>query len=85
MTRFSLSILIFFLTMNNVYSQQKPLDHDVYDFWKRPKQDAISDNGQWFLSVVKPDNGDGQAQFINLEADEKFIVQRADSVRFCWE
>jgi len=82
MTRFSLSILIFFLTMNNVYSQQKPLDHDVYDFWKRPKQDAISDNGQWFLSVVKPDNGDGQAQFINLEADEKFIVQRADSVRF---
>ncbi len=83
MIRFFSILFIMIFCIGPLNAQKlKVLDHNVYDFWNRPKQEAISDDGKWFLSVTKPDNGDGQVQFINLETHQKFIVQRGDSVRF---
>ncbi|MCB0284717.1 MAG: hypothetical protein KDF60_19195, partial [Calditrichaeota bacterium] len=62
--------------------EKKQLDHDVYDFWNRPIQHAISDNGNWFLYAVKPDNGDGKLTFKNLQNETEFNVARGDSAAF---
>jgi dienelactone hydrolase len=41
-------------------AQKKAMDHDVYDGWQSLGQTRISDDGNWFLYVLTPQEGDNR-------------------------
>ncbi|GAB4277571.1 MAG: prolyl oligopeptidase family serine peptidase [Marinilabiliales bacterium] len=52
--------------------QKKPLSHDVYDGWKSVDYEQISDNGNWVLYELNPQEGDGSLIIKNI-VNEKSI------------
>ncbi len=41
-----------------LFAQKKPLDHSVYDGWQSIGERLISNNGQWVVYTVTPQEGD---------------------------
>jgi dipeptidyl aminopeptidase/acylaminoacyl peptidase len=61
-------------------STKKPLTHSVYDFWKDIGSRALSNDGNWAVYTVNPQEGDGKAIFYNLKTNQIDSVQRASQV-----
>jgi len=41
-------------------AQKRALDHDVYDSWNSLGQTRISDDGNWFMYMLNPQEGDSR-------------------------
>jgi dipeptidyl aminopeptidase/acylaminoacyl peptidase len=53
-------LLLFLLCMAGItQAQKKPLDHSVYDGWQSISERAISNNGQFTIYTINPQEGDG--------------------------
>ena len=61
------------------YAQQaakKPLDHSVYDGWQSIGSKAISNNGQWIVYTVTPQEGDASLVIYNNKTKQRLEVPR---------
>jgi dipeptidyl aminopeptidase/acylaminoacyl peptidase len=70
-----------FLFISLIISAQtkKPLDHAVYDGWKSPGERLISNDGQYAVYVINPQEGDGDLIIQNVATQEKKIIARGYS------
>jgi len=75
---------VLFLANSLAAQDKRPLDHEVYDFWNKTKQHAISEDGSWFLYAVRPENGDGSLTLKNLDNEREYRVARGDSAAFSY-
>lgn len=67
------------------YAQQpskKPLNHQVYDGWQSISSERISNNGQWVLYSVTPQEGDASLVIRNLNSKRVITVPRVSSAEF---
>lgn len=55
---------------------KKPLDHAVYDGWKSVGERLISNDGQYAIYTINPQEGDGDLVIQNLATQEKKIIAR---------
>jgi dipeptidyl aminopeptidase/acylaminoacyl peptidase len=79
------SFIIFYLLLasTNVLAQQKrPLDHDSYDIWNRITRSSISNNGQWVLFTLGPEDKDGELRMRDVNSDRLHTMSRGDSAQF---
>jgi len=52
--------LILASVSQSLYAQKKAMDHDVYDSWNSLSQTRISVDGNWFLYLLTPQEGDNR-------------------------
>jgi len=64
---------------NPVYTK-KSLTHSVYDFWKEIGFRALSNDGNWAVYTVNPQEGDGKAIIYHLKTNQIDSVQRVSQV-----
>jgi len=55
---------------------KKPLDHSVYDGWKSLGERLISNDGQYAVYAINPQEGDGDLIVQNLATQEKKTIAR---------
>ncbi len=60
MIRTVFSTTIFLLLLQLSFAQKKPLDHTVYDSWQSIGQRLISDDGNWVVYTLDPQEGDNE-------------------------
>ena len=58
-------------------AQKKPLDHSVYDSWQSIGEKSISNNGQWVVYAVNPQQGDGELVIQSIDGSYKKVIPRA--------
>ena len=82
MTRFLCSL--FFVAAFQPMSAQtkKPLTHDVYDGWKAVAQRDITNDGQFIMYAVNPQEGDGELIVQNLQTGYKKTIARGYNASF---
>ncbi len=64
------------------YAQQAakpPLDHSVYDNWESVGSKAISDNGQWVIYTITPQEGDGRLVIYDVKNRRSLEIPRGNS------
>lgn len=69
-----LSSIVLFLPLLIAAQTKKPLTHDVYDGWQSAGEKKISNNGQYVLYVINPQQGDGTLYTQPLEDSAKRIA-----------
>lgn len=67
---------LFLLSPFLLFAQKKPLDHTVYDSWQSIGERAISNNGNWVVYTVTPQEGDG---VLYIQSTEDTANKRAVS------
>ncbi len=78
-------LLLFILSLSTivVFAQsKKPLDHTVYDGWQSITFPRISNNGQWAIYSVTPQEGDATLNITNLKTKSALTVARGTDARF---
>ncbi|MDP2886889.1 MAG: prolyl oligopeptidase family serine peptidase [Ignavibacteria bacterium] len=55
---------------------KKPLNHDVYDGWKRISGESISNDGKWVLYSAEPQEGDAHLVIYNTESRRYDTIPR---------
>jgi len=58
------------------FSQKKPLDHSVYDSWQHIGERMISNDGQWVVYTIDPQEGDNELVIQSSDAQYKKSVPR---------
>jgi hypothetical protein len=58
---------------------KKPLDHTVYDAWKSIGERLISNDGQYAVYSINPQEGDGDLIIQRLATQEKKLIARGYS------
>ncbi|PSL30815.1 prolyl oligopeptidase family protein [Chitinophaga ginsengisoli] len=58
---------------------KKPLDHSVYDSWQNIGSKAISNNGQWTVYTVTPQEGDATLVIYNNQNGQRLEVPRGSN------
>lgn len=64
------------------YAQQpakKPLDHSVYDSWQNIGTKLISNDGQWVVYTVTPQEGDGSLVIYDRKTGQSRTIARGSS------
>jgi dipeptidyl aminopeptidase/acylaminoacyl peptidase len=75
MKKIFLPVLLF--VSISIYAQtKKPLDHNVYDGWKSIGERMISNDGQYTVYAVNPQEGDGDLVIQHTKTLDKKIVAR---------
>lgn len=72
--------LIGIFCCSNLFAQKKILDHTVYDSWKSIGEKLISNDGNWVVYTVNPQEGDGELVIQDPEAKYKKIIPRGYNV-----
>lgn len=67
---------ILFMVAISVFSQKKPLDHSVYDYWERIEHVYMSPGGRYVGYEINPQEGDGNIYFRSLK-NKKFNISVA--------
>lgn len=55
---------------------KKPLDHSVYDSWKRVSGESISNDGKWVVYTAELQEGDGNLIICNTESKRYDTIPR---------
>lgn len=82
MKKIVLPVLIFFCANLAAQNQpagqagKKPLTHDVYDGWKSIAERMISNDGQFIVYTVNPQEGDGELVIQNVHTRYKKTIER---------
>ena len=63
-------------------SPKKPLDHDIHDVWKSIRGEAISNDGDWALYSLAPQDGDAELYVHALDGDAVHRIPRGTAARF---
>ena len=63
------------------YGQKKPLDHSVYDGWKSVGAISVTEDYQYALFNVNPQEGDATLVSLNLTNLSQDAIQRGTSAR----
>ena len=71
-----LPFLFLFACTTALAQTKKPLTHSVYDSWKSIGERAISNNGQYAVYVINPQEGDGILVIHNLQTGKKQEAER---------
>lgn len=67
------------LTSYSLMAQKKPLTHDVYDAWESIPYSAISNDGEYILYIINPEQGDGTLYLHERKSgDEQTFARGAD-------
>lgn len=64
---------------------KKPLSHTVYDSWKEIPFKALTPDGNFAVTVINPQDGDGQVLFTNLRTGLSDSAARAEGVNITWD
>lgn len=68
---------VFMLAVNVCFAQnKKPLTHDVYDGWKSVGERTISNDGNYILYAINPQEGDGEMTLQNVKTGYKKTIAR---------
>ena len=73
-----LVFLLGFLTISLV-AQKKPLDHSVYDSWESISQVLVSNDGNYSVYIVAPQEGDSLLYVTNLKTQAATLIERGFS------
>ena len=63
------------------YGQKKPLDHSVYDNWKSIGALNVTEDDQYAIFNINPQEGDASLVSMNLTTLSQDIIQRGTSAR----
>ncbi len=58
------------------YSQKKPLDHSVYDAWQHVGEKLISNDGNWVVYTIDPQQGDNELQVRSSNGGSAITIPR---------
>ena len=73
-----ISIVLTSLMMATLaYAEKKPLDHSVYDSWKRLDAVSVPRNGDVLMYTIAPQEGDVELVIENIRNGKKIAVPRA--------
>ncbi|MDB5203859.1 MAG: family peptidase [Ferruginibacter sp.] len=64
------------LSIDALAQSRKPLDHSVYDNWKSVGERAISNDGNYAVYAISPQEGDGQLVIRHLKNNYQLNVPR---------
>ena len=67
---------LLFISFSISAQTKKPLDHSVYDGWKSLGERLISNDGQYAVYAINPQEGDGDLLIQNLATQEKKTIAR---------
>ncbi len=62
--------------------QRRPLDHDVYDGWRRIENRALSPDGRWILYHLMPGEGDPELRVRQTAGGLEHALPRGQAARF---
>jgi dipeptidyl aminopeptidase/acylaminoacyl peptidase len=82
---FLFTVLLLLASIPLIAQQKKPLTHDVYDFWNRINESAISVDGQWVMLSLGPLDGDAELRIKSLSNDRIYRVPRGVSAKFSYD
>ena len=76
-------IILLFASMFTMigFCQKKAIDSSVYDGWKQIGSTLLSNDGDWSVYVVNPQEGDGQLFIRNNKTGNNVTFERGDSPR----
>jgi dipeptidyl aminopeptidase/acylaminoacyl peptidase len=74
--------LFLLIVSANIYCQKPPLDPSVYDRWQSLDRAVISDNGDWVVYSVKPQEGDSWMVIYNPSTEKADTVSRGVNPSF---
>lgn len=57
-------------------AEKKPLGHDDFDKWEKVTNYEVSNNGEWAVFAVNPQEGDGLLTFCNTKNLKKINIDR---------
>jgi len=60
----------------------RPMDHDVYDSWNRISGQELSDDGQWLLYALVPQDGDAVLHVRRVSGPGDYTVPRGNAAAF---
>ena len=64
------------LSIFSFAQNKKPLDHSVYDAWKSVGERMISNDGNYIVYAINPQEGDGEMIIQNTKTNYKLSVGR---------
>jgi len=64
---------------------KKPLSHTVYDNWKEIPFKALTPDGNFAVTVINPQDGDGKVLFTNLKSGTRDSVARTEGASITWD
>lgn len=80
---FILSIFLFpQIILSQNASSKKILNHDDFDNWQKVSNHSVSNNGEWAVFSVNPQEGDGVLTFYNIKSGKKIEIQRGYKPQF---
>ncbi len=62
--------------------QRRPLDHSVYDGWRRIEGQALSPDGRWVLYHLVPGDGDNELRVRAAAGPTEHIIARGQGAQF---
>lgn len=71
-----LFFLLVILPVQIIFSQKVPLDHSVYDGWQHIGEKLISNNGQWVVYTIEPQQGDQELVIQSVNGQYKKSIPR---------
>ena len=79
----SLLVLVF-VSQSSIAQNKRALDHDSYEIWNRITEKAISNNGQWVLYAMSPENMDGRLIITNPSDHREFDIPFGEQASFTY-
>ncbi len=77
--------MMFICSLDVFGQQKKPLDHDAYDIWNRITQNAISNNGNWIMFTLAPEDKDAELRIKDSNGNLSYLAKRGDSGIFSYD
>ncbi len=80
-----LCLLSFFIIASAVAGGKKPLDHTVYDGWKKISNETIASDGSVILYVIEPQEGDGALVIRNARTGAADTISRGTGPKISYD
>lgn len=75
------SILLLGFLVLSAYAEKKPLDHSVYDSWESIAQVQVSNDGNYAVYIIAPQDGDSLLCVTNLKTQATTRIERGFNVQ----
>ncbi|HEV7381625.1 MAG TPA: S9 family peptidase, partial [Dyadobacter sp.] len=66
-------------------TEKKPLNHQVYDFWKDNTERFVSNDGKYFVYGQNPQEGDGRVVVKDLTTTKEDSIPRGSGIRINYD
>lgn len=82
MKRIGVILTILCLGLTWIRAEKKKLNHQDFDRWEKVTNNEVSNNGEWAVFAVNPQEGDGVLTFYNTKTAKKIDIQRGTNPSF---